>query len=217
MKLKLILVTVLAFGSMAHAQGFTSNISIGLGFQGIFPAATYTRAITDANFAAGGTQSTTNSAGIVGDARYDFGKHSAIGAALTVNRNTEVFYNNDGQGISRVKTNDFEMIGTYIFRLPINERVKPYAMFGGGMIRFSPVNGGYNNTGTPQADTKPAFAYGFGTDVKVSDHFAVRLQYRGLLHAAPDFKLTSSDPSVNFGTGLRTHVAEPSIQVVYHF
>jgi opacity protein-like surface antigen len=90
-------------------------------------------------------------------------------------------------------------------------------MFGGGMIRFSPVNGGYNNTGTPQADTKPAFAYGFGTDVKVSDHFAVRLQYRGLLHAAPDFKLTSSDPSVNFGTGLRTHVAEPSIQVVYHF
>jgi len=159
LKLKLILVTVLAFGSMAHAQGFTSNISVGLGFQGIFPAATFTRAVTDANFTAGGTQSTTNSAGIVADARYDFGRHSAFGLALTVNRNTEVFYNNDGQGIARVKTNNGELIGTYIFRLPVNERVKPYAMFGGGMVRFSPVSGGFTATGTPQADMKPAYAY----------------------------------------------------------
>lgn len=217
MKLKLILVTVLAFGSMAHAQGFTSNISVGLGFQGIFPAATFTRAVTDANFTAGGTQSTTNSAGIVADARYDFGRHSAFGLALTVNRNTEVFYNNDGQGIARVKTNNGELIGTYIFRLPVNERVKPYAMFGGGMVRFSPVSGGFTATGTPQADMKPAFAYGFGTDMKVSDHLALRLQYRGLFRSEPDFKLTSTDPSATFGTGLRTHVAEPSIQIVYHF
>jgi len=217
LKLKLILVTVLAFGSMACAQGFTSNLSIGLGFEGIFPASTFTKAITEANFYAGGTQTATNSVGAVADARYDFGRHSALGAAVTVNRNSEIFYNNLGQGVSRIKSNNFEMIGTYIFRLPSNEHVKPYAMFGGGMVRFSPVSNQVLNTATPQADMKPAFAYGFGTDLKVSDHWSVRLQYRGLFRTEPDFKLTSSDASVNFGTGLRGHVAEPSIQAVYHF
>jgi opacity protein-like surface antigen len=217
LKLKLILVTVLAFGSMAHAQGFMSNISIGLGFEGIFPASTFTKALTEANFSAGGTQTSTNAVGAVADARYDFGHHSALGVAVTVNRNSEIFYNNDGQGIARVKTNNFEMIGSYIFRLPSNERVKPYAMFGGGMVRFSPVSGGYTATGTPQAEMTPAYMYGFGTDFKVSDHWALRLQYRGLIRADPQFKLSSSDPSVNFGTGLRTHVPEPSIQAVYHF
>jgi opacity protein-like surface antigen len=217
LKLKLILVSVLAFGSLAHAQGFMSNLSIGVGLEGIFPAATFTRAVTVANFTAGGTQSTTNSVGIVVDARYDFGHHSALGVAGTINRNSEVFYNNDGQGIARIKTNDGEIIGSYIFRLPVNERVKPYAMFGGGMVLFSPVSGQFQSTGTPQTEFKPAFSYGFGTDLKVSDHLAVRLQYRGLVRVEPDFKLTSSDPSVNFGTGLRTHVPEPSIQLVYHF
>lgn len=201
---------------MAYAQGFTSNISVGLGFEGIFPASTFTKAVTEANLENGGTQTTTESVGIVADGRYDFGRHSALGVAVTVNRNSQIFYNNDGQGITSVKSNNGELIGTYIFRLPSNERVKPYAMFGGGLIRFSPVNQGFT-TATPQADTKPAFAYGFGTDIKVSDHLAVRLQYRGLLYTEPDFKLSSTDPSVAFGTGLRTHVPEPSIQLVYHF
>lgn len=219
MKLKLILITVLAFGSMAHAQGILSNLSIGLGFEGIFPASTFTRTLTEANFSAGGTQSTTTSVGAVVDGRYDFGRHSAVGLALTLNRNSELFYNNFGQGLARVKTNNGELIGTYIFRLPANERVKPYAMFGGGLVRFSPIDGGFTTGGTPQADTKPAFAYGFGTDLKVSDHWAVRLQYRGLLRSAPGFKLpaNSGDSSSNFGSALRTHVPEPSIQAVYHF
>jgi opacity protein-like surface antigen len=221
LKLKLILATVLAFGGMAHAQGIISNLSIGLGFEGIFPAATFTRkvTVTEGNFFSGGTQSTTTSVGAVADVRYDFGRHSAVGLALTVNRNSEIFFNNTGEVPNRVETNNGEFIGTYIFRLPANERVKPYAMFGGGVVRFSPVSGGFITSGTPQADMKAAFAYGFGTDLKVSDHWALRLQYRGLLRSAPDFKLpvSTSDTSSNFGSRLRTHVPEPSIQVVYHF
>jgi hypothetical protein len=38
------------------------------------------------------------------------------------------------------------------------------------------------------------------------------MQYRGLLRSAPDFKI----PSI-FGTGLKSHVVEPSIQLLYHF
>jgi opacity protein-like surface antigen len=215
LKLKLTLITVLlAVASMAHAQGVVSNLSIGAGFEGIFPAST----LNKAPYLGGGyptTQSTTNSIGAIGDIRYDFGRHSALGAAITVNRNTEYFADTYGY-VSKVQSNNMEMIGTYIFRLPSNERVKPFAMFGGGMIRFSPNNDN-NVGGVPAAVTKPAFAYGFGTDFKLSDHWSVRLQYRGLLRSSPDFKLSSSDPTNTFGTNLRAHVPEPSIQAVYHF
>jgi opacity protein-like surface antigen len=215
LKLKLILITVLAFGSMAYAQGIVSNLSVGLGLEGIFPASTFNKASLNVN-GFGNTQTTTNSVGGVADARYDFGRHSALGLAVTVNRNTEIFFNGEFGAATRVQTNNIETIGSYIFRLPSNERVKPYAMFGGGMIRFSP-NNNFTTGGTPQTSTKAAFAYGFGTDFKFSEHLALRLQYRGLLRSEPDFKLTSSDTSNTFGTSLRAHVPEPSIQLVYHF
>lgn len=212
MKLKLLLVTVLAFGGMAHAQSRLSNLSIGAGFEGIFPAATVTKPTSNlSGFPT--TQWTTNSVGAVGDARYDFGHHSALDFSVTVNRDTEIF-EDASQAVTRVQTNNAELIGSYIFRLPSNEKIKPYALLGGGVIRFSPNN---NFTGlTPSTESKPTFAYGFGTDFKLSTHWAIRLQYRGLVHTDPDFKLlgNSLEP---FGTGLRAHVAEPSIQVVYHF
>jgi opacity protein-like surface antigen len=155
------------------------------------------------------------------DARYDFGRHSAVGFAATVNRNSELFYNGASASsqfgfLEHVQTNNLEMIGTYIFRLPSNERVKPYAMFGGGMVRFSP-NNDFNTGAVPSTTTKAAFAYGFGTDLTLTGHWAIRLQYRGLVRPAPDFKLSSTNVNETFGTSLRSHVPEPSIQLVYHF
>jgi opacity protein-like surface antigen len=139
-----------------------------------------------------------------------------VGLAVTLNRNSELFLQGNGFDsgtFTHVQTNNAEIIGTYIFRLPSNERVKPYALFGGGMVRFSPNNNSNTNP-SPQTQMKPAFAYGFGTDFQMTEHWALRLQYRGLLRNDPDFKLLSSAP---FGTGLRSHVPEPSIQIVYHF
>ena len=150
---------------MAHAQGLLSNLSIGAGFEGIFPAATVTKATSNlSGFPT--TQWTTNSVGAVGDARYDFGHHSALDFSVTVNRDTEIF-EDASQAVTRVQTNNAELIGSYIFRLPSNEKIKPYALLGGGVIRFSPNN---NFTGlTPSTESKPTFAYGFGTDFKLSD------------------------------------------------
>ncbi len=207
---------VLALASMAQAQGALSNLSIGAGFKGIFPAPTYERS----QYVAGSilyptTQATTNSVGYIGDARYDFGKHSAVGAAVTFNRNTEFFSNQYGT-VYHVQTNNLEMIGSYIFRLPSTERFKPYALIGGGMVRFGPNND--SNTGNyPSAIFKPAFAYGFGGDFKMSDHWGFRLQYRGLVHTSPDFKLSTSDVQNTFGTLKKTHVPEPAIELFYHF
>ncbi len=210
MKLKLLFITVLAFGGMAQAQGVLSNFSVGAGFQGIFPAATFTKSAAEVSSTSASTQDTTKSIGVVADARYDFGHHSALDFSVTLNRNSEIF-EDPNQNLSRVQTNNAELIGSYIFRLPSNEKVKPYALLGGGLVRFSP-NNNFTTGLTPSTETKPAFAYGFGTDFKASEHWTIRLQYRGLVRSDPDFKLASS-----FGTGLKTNVAEPSAELVYHF
>jgi opacity protein-like surface antigen len=214
LKLKLILIALLAFGSMAHAQGFVSHLSVGAGFEGIFPASTFTKSTAETNTYPN-TQTTTDSVGALADVRYDFGRHSAFDLALTVNRSTELFYYAYSQNVSRIQSNNGEMIGSYIIRLPSNEHLKPYFLLGGGLVRFSPNNNSYN-TGIPSTDTKIAFAYGFGSDFKISDHWGLRLQYRGLLRADPDFKLLGN---VNnpVGTGVKAHVPEPSVQIVYHF
>jgi len=112
-----------------------------------------------------------------------------------------------------VQTNNAEIIGSYIFRLPSAEHVKPYALLGGGVVRFSPNGDSTVLGGLPDVDMKPAFAYGFGADFPMGDHLALRLQYRGLVRSSPDFKLSA----VPFGTGLKTHVAEPTVEIVWHF
>jgi opacity protein-like surface antigen len=199
---------------LAHAQGFLSNLSIGAGFEGIFPAATETKGTSNLS-SYPYTQSTTNSVGYVADARYDFGRHSALDVSVTVNRNSQIFSAYPDFAAEHIQTNNLEIIGSYVFRLPSNERVKPYALFGGGVVRFMP-NNDYTSGLTPSTDMKPAFAYGFGTDFKVTDRWALRLQYRGLLYTEPDFKLLNNANNP-FGTGLRAHVPEPSLMIVYHF
>jgi hypothetical protein len=45
-----------------------------------------------------------------------------------------------------------------------------------------------------------------------------RFQYRGFLYKAPDFKVDQNAGSqVNFFTGGKEHMAEPSIGFVYRF
>ncbi len=212
MKAKLLVITVLALGCMAHAQGFASNLSIGAGFEGIFPAATFNKSAAEISSTNATTQDTTKSVGAVADARYDFGHHSALDLSVTVNRNTELF-EGATQDLTRVQTNNAEIIGSYIFRLPSTEKVKPYALVGGGMVRFSP-NSNFT-TQTPSTQMKPTFAYGFGFDFKASAHWTVRAQIRDLIRGDPDFKLLSA--AEPFGTGLKTHVPEPAILLVYHF
>ena len=214
MKRKLIFITVLALGSMAHAQGFLSNLSLGVGGQGIFPGSTFTRSTAEVNSSNATTQSTTNSIGALGDARYDFGRHSAIDLSLTVNRNTE-YSQYFGGYLAGVQTNNIEVIGSYIVRLPSKEHLKPYALIGGGMVRFSP-NNNFSSGLVPTSQMKPAFAYGFGADLPFNEHWAVRLQYRGLVRGEPNFGIATNS-EFGFGSGLKTNVAEPSIAVIYHF
>ena len=147
--------------------------------------------------------------------RYDFGRHSAFDLSVTVNRNTEYLPIFRRVPSPVIQTNNIEVIGSYIIRLPSKEHLKPYALIGGGMVHFSP-NNNFSSGLIPSSQMKPAFAYGFGTDLPFSDHWAVRLQYRGLVRGEPNFGLATNS-EFGFGTGLKTNVAEPSIAVIYHF
>ena len=110
----------------------------------------------------------------------------------------------------RVQTNNAEIIGSYIFRLPSKSTVKPYALIGGGMVRFSPNRQFHHRRRRPPRQSKPAFAYGFGTDFKVDRPLgrAPAVSRTGPQRAG----LRARQQPSPFGTGLKTHVAEPSIR-----
>jgi opacity protein-like surface antigen len=212
----LILITVLALGGLAQAQGILSRLSIALGGEGIIPAST---TIKDSNGLNSTTQTTKKSVGAIASARIDFGSHSAFDFSVTANRSSETS-SKIVSGVpalpNYIKSNNLEFIGSYVFRLPSTERFHPYFLVGGGMVRFSPIDNGFSTSVVPQSQTKGAFAYGFGADMNLNDSWGIRLQYRGLVRGAPDFGLLNSTVSP-FGTGAQTHVIEPTIQVVYHF
>lgn len=215
MRRKLILITMLALASvLAHAQGFVSNLSVGFGVEGVFPASTINHSVST-YYATG--ERTSLSVGYVGDARYEFGRHSAIEASYTFNRSTANYYNLNTGAATFVQSDNHEMLGNYVYRLPSTENFKPFFLVGGGLVRFQPDSMQYSTGDTPSAETKAAFSYGFGSDFRVSDHWGLRIQYRGLLRGEPTFKLTSTTGGTNFGTNLKSHVAEPSVQLVYHF
>ena len=66
--------------------------------------------------------------------------------------------------------------------------------------------------------TELAYLYGAGVDYRLPWRFALRLQYRGLLYKAPDFKVNPiTGSAVNFSTGSKGHMAEPSIGLVFRF
>jgi len=115
-----------------------------------------------------------------------------------------------------------------VFSFMQSARIEPFVFAGAAALIFYPsydtntINGVLTTIPASQ-QTRPAFLYGGGLDYRifsrlpfirrssVSDHLALRLQYRGLLYKAPDFKVQ------NLFTGDRGHMAEPMIGVVVKF
>jgi len=128
----------------------------------------------------------------------------------------------------RIHNTISEYSGAYVFSFHESAKVEPFVFAGAAALTFYP---GYSldtvndvQTSIPASQqTKPAFLYGGGFDWRIfssvplirraslTNHFALRLQYRGLLYKAPDFKVQ------NLFTGARGHMAEPTIGVVVKF
>jgi hypothetical protein len=112
-------------------------------------------------------------------------------------------------------------------------RFEPFVLAGVGALRFSPhstwvifppLPGNIPNNIEVNLNaakqTQLAFLYGLGVDYRIPKltRFAIRLQYRGFLYKDPDFKIdASSGRTVSFFTGARSHMAEPSVGLVFRF
>jgi hypothetical protein len=115
----------------------------------------------------------------------------------------------------RIAADVTELSGDFLFTPNLSIRnLHPFVLVGGGVLVFGPSNTFINGTGTAIGAVRqiqPAILYGAGVDYPFLDRFALRLQYRGLFYQPPNFK-------VGFLTlSGHTHLAEPSIGVVFNF
>jgi opacity protein-like surface antigen len=149
-------------------------------------------------------QSSSDSGGVLAGYRFFFTNHHGVEVNYGYSRNTVSY--DFGAGPFGTNTNQHEITGAYIFRLPMR-RVTPFAEAGFGGLIFSPRNfAGGNSQG------RVAFLYGAGADISLSKRLFVRAAYRGLVFNSPTFNIPA-----NLGADRTTHQAEPTIGLGYKF
>jgi opacity protein-like surface antigen len=62
-----------------------------------------------------------------------------------------------------------------------------------------------------ERQTRGAFVYGGGANFRVTNHFGIRAEYRGLAYKVPDFGIST----INLDKF--THLAQPSVGFVFRF
>jgi len=173
-------------------------------------------------------QSATDGSNYFGTFRFRFTPKQSLAFNYGRAKNSQVYQT----GFDfHVLTTITEYTGAYVYNPIQKGKFQPFVLAGGGALRFSPsstwevlpdfVVGVPNRVQinlNAAKQTEIAFLYGGGVDYRLPWRFALRLQYRGLLYDAPDFKVnTNSGSAVNFFTGSKGHMAEPSIGLVFRF
>ena len=158
----------------------------------------------------GVTQHTTDSGGFLVSYRNRFSR--LFGADLSYGYTRSTQQNLTQVGAFNVQSNIHQATAALVAHAP--GRVlgfRPFALAGAGALTFSPTNnfGGIVLGADTQA--KAAFVYGGGGDYDINDHFALRLEYRGLVYKRPDFGFGL------FNSDATTHTAQPSAGFVIRF
>ena len=174
----------------------------------------------------GTTLTPTKSGAVLVTGRYRFSERSSLELNYGHTADSQIY--STPPLTYRIHNTISEYSGAYVFSFHESAKVEPFVFAGAAALTFYP---GYSldtvndvQTSIPASQqTKPAFLYGCGLDYRIfssvplirraslTNHFALRLQYRGLLYKAPDFKVQ------NLFTGARGHMAEPTIGVVVKF
>jgi opacity protein-like surface antigen len=187
-------------------------------------AAVFTKAATGN----GVQQTATTGPDYFGTFRFKFKpKHSLI-FNYGRTKNSQIYQTNFDY---HVLTSTTEYSGAYRYTLFEKGKLAPFVLVGAGALAFNPtstwlvlpdfVNGVPNRVQinlNARKQTALGYLYGGGVDYRLPWRFALRLQYRGLIYNAPDFKVdANSGSAVNFSTGRKAHMAEPSIGLVFRF
>lgn len=109
-----------------------------------------------------------------------------------------------------IGTNMYELTGAYVVEGPRAKRIDTFTQLGGGILSFLP-------TQSPSAfavQFRPTLLFGEGMNYKLSEHWALRVEYRGLFLMSPDFHGEYGGSPVPVSESL-TVTNEPTISLVY--
>jgi opacity protein-like surface antigen len=120
-----------------------------------------------------------------------------------------------------LRTNMYDLTIAYVFEGPRNKRFSTFGQFGGGGLFFLPpanaVSAPYS-TVTAKNQTRPAMVFGVGMNYKLTNHLALRAEYRGFFYKSPDFNLPPYGGGESLPmTRLFTVTSEPAVSLVYRF
>jgi outer membrane immunogenic protein len=207
--------TIFLLTSIGWAQDNTYDLSLG-------GAAVLTKESTG-----NGTVLTpTESGAVLVTGRYRFSEHSSVELNYSHTANSQIYF--ASPLTYRIQGTIAEYSGAYVFSFHQSAKIEPFVFAGAGALVFYPSYGSNTVNGVQtylpaSRQTKPSFLYGGGLDYRifsrvpfirrspVANHLALRLQYRGLMYKAPDFKVQ------NLFTGALGHMAEPSLGIVVKF
>jgi outer membrane immunogenic protein len=154
-----------------------------------------------------GTHSATESGGFLVGYSYQLNNWAGVEGNYGYTRNTQNYLTFSGN--SGVRADMHEVTGSFVFHIPARiAHVRPYALAGGGVLIFDPVD---NFQAGIDRQTRGTFVYGGGVNYDVTRNFGVRAEYRGLVYKAPDFNLS------NLNLDKFTHLAQPSVGFYFRF
>ena len=201
--------------------------SVGLGQDNRYDVSLGGAAVLSKQSTGNGTVLTpTNSAAVLITGRYRFSDHSSVEINYAHTPNSQIYLS--GPLTYRLQDTISEYSGAYVFSFLQSPKMEPFVFAGAAALTFYPTYGSDTINGVQTSlpssqQTKPAFLYGGGVDYRIfssiplvrrstlTKYLALRLQYRGLVYKAPDFKVQ------NLFTGARGHMAEPSVGIVVKF
>lgn len=109
-----------------------------------------------------------------------------------------------------IGTNMYELTMAYSIQGPRTGRWGTSAQLGGGALFFLPTR-----DPSPYAvQIRATMVFGVGLAYRLSQHFGVRADYRGLFYKSPDFKNGQFPTPIS---KLFTVTSEPTVSVVYTF
>ncbi|HXK59121.1 MAG TPA: porin family protein [Acidobacteriota bacterium] len=149
------------------------------------------------------SQHTTDSGAFLANYRYHLNRWLAVEGNYGYSRNT--YQNFTPTNEFAVNANARQTTGALVLTIPASAiRLEPYVLVGGGVVAFDPRTDVIGTIAGADEETKAAFLYGGGANVRLVPHVALRLEYRGLAYGRPDFGLTQLDSDATAHTALPT-------------
>lgn len=108
-----------------------------------------------------------------------------------------------------IGTNMYELTAAYVVQGPKTKRFSTFAQLGGGSLIFLPTQ----DPAPYAVQMRATMVFGVGMNYRLSEHFALRAEYRGLFYKNPDYLNNGPFPV----SKLFTVTNEPTLSVVYNF